>query len=342
MRKLKVLFAVLASAVVMIVPAKAQSATIADTVISLATAPNKEFAILLDAVLAADPSIVTALSDPSAQLTVFAPTDRAFVALLQGLNLSAEQLLANKSLLNNVLKYHVLSGAVDSATARSVDGSFVPTLLTGDDLYVSQSGGFLYVDGSRVITTDIKVGNGIIHVIDTVLVPDRVNDDNATTTALNRLASAIAANELRYRTIAGNVIFNSQAAQPQFTILLAAIQAADPAVLAALEDANGNLTVFAPTDAAFLRAFEALGVTPEQVLADRASLTQILLYHVVPGRALASTLSTGEVATLQGASLDVRVSGRAITVNGARVITPNVPALNGLIHVIDGVLLPPS
>lgn len=231
-----------------------------DIVGSFATRENPEFSILLAAVQAADPSIVEALANPAANLTVFAPTDRAFVALLNGLGLTADQLLANRTLLNNVLRYHVVEGRISAAAAIEAQGNFVPTLLSGDDLLVSASNGVVYVDSSRVITTDVNASNGVIHVIDTVLVPDRVNAANATDAARNRIANAIAQNELGYRTIYGNLL--KFAEDGQFTILLAAVQNADRGVIDALDSLNSNLTVFAPTDAAFLAAFQALGLEP--------------------------------------------------------------------------------
>ncbi len=343
MRKLTVLAVLMLSLVIGLLPAKAQGATIADTVVALATAENKEFSILLDAVLAADPSILAALSDPSASLTVFAPTDNAFLVLLDSLDLTAAELLANKTLLNNVLLYHVVAGAVPAATVLTLENkTFVPTLLTNDDLLVSFAGGSIYVDSSRVIGVDVNASNGVIHVIDSVLVPDRVNGENATARNLSNIAARIDTKELLFRSIVNVVVGNAQNPDaPQFTILLAAIQAADPSILVALDDPNGNLTVFAPTDAAFLAAFKALGVTPEQVLADQAALTDILLYHVVAGRVLSSQLVTGEVTALNGDALDIRVGG-GVRVNNARVVTANIAVANGVIHVIDAVLLPPS
>lgn len=317
----------------------AQGGTIADIVVSFATSENPEFAILLAAVQAADPSIVAALANPDASLTVFAPTDRAFVALLNGLGLSAEQLLANRSLLNNVLRYHVVEGRVSSAAAIEAQGNFVPTLLRGDDLLVSASNGVVYVDSSRVITTDVNASNGVIHVIDTVLVPDGVNGANATAANRARIADAIAQNERGYRTIYGNLLKFAEAGQ--FTILLAAVQNADRGVIDALDSMSSNLTVFAPTDAAFLAAFEALGLEPAAVIADRDLLTTVLLYHVLPGRVFRGDLRTGDVATLQGSTVRI-TAGAAPRVNNARIVQANVPSANGVIHVIDAVLLPPN
>jgi branched-chain amino acid transport system substrate-binding protein len=130
--------------------------------------------------------------------------------------------------------------------------------------------------------------------------------------------------------------------QPEFTLLLTAVASADPAVLEALADPDSNLTVFAPTDAAFTAAIEALGVDPGELLANTELLTNILLYHVVEGSVFSSDLTTMKVPTLLGPELDIVVSESGVTVNGANVVTADVRASNGVIHVIDAVLLPPS
>jgi len=137
----------------------------------------------------------------------------------------------------------------------------------------------------------------------------------------------------------------------EFTTLLAAVGAADPAVLETLSDAEAELTVFAPTDA----AFAALGEdTLISVIADQALLTNILLYHVVPGKVysadvaalLADSMSdTGVMVdtALEGAQYVITVDDESnVFVNDAQIIMTDVDAANGVIHVIDAVLLPPS
>jgi uncharacterized surface protein with fasciclin (FAS1) repeats len=130
--------------------------------------------------------------------------------------------------------------------------------------------------------------------------------------------------------------------QPEFTLLLTVVASADPSILEALADPDSNLTVFAPTDAAFTAAIEALGVDPGALLADTEFLTNVLLYHVVEGSVFSSDLTTMKVPTLLGPELDVVVSESGVTVNGANVVTADIRASNGVIHVIDAVLLPPS
>ena len=127
-----------------------------------------------------------------------------------------------------------------------------------------------------------------------------------------------------------------------FTTLVAAVQAAG---LAETLSGPGPFTVLAPTDAAFAAALDSLGLTAEQLLADQATLSSILTYHVLPGEVPASAVVTmdGETAkTVNGATVTIGVDGDTVTINDATVTSADVPASNGIIHVIDSVLLPPG
>ncbi|MDX1991182.1 MAG: fasciclin domain-containing protein [bacterium] len=147
-------------------------------------------------------------------------------------------------------------------------------------------------------------------------------------------------------TIADIVVASTEGDPAEFTILLAAVGAADPGILESLADPEANYTVFAPTDAAFTAALETLGVTAEDLLADSELVTEILLYHVVPGVFPAEgvvALNGGYLGTaLPGTLLEIVVDeAGAAFVSGAQVITTDIVASNGIIHVIDDVLLPP-
>lgn len=120
----------------------------------------------------------------------------------------------------------------------------------------------------------------------------------------------------------------------QFNTLVKAVQAAG---LVDTLKGKGPFTVFAPTDAAFAKLPAG---TVEALLQDKQKLAQILTYHVVPGKVTASQVKPGAVKTVQGQSLDVRTDGGAVTVDNARVIQADVMASNGVIHVIDSVVLP--
>ncbi|MDX1993407.1 MAG: fasciclin domain-containing protein [bacterium] len=140
-------------------------------------------------------------------------------------------------------------------------------------------------------------------------------------------------------------IVDIAAAEPTFSTLVAAVQAADPAILEALSG-EGPLTVFAPTDDAFAALLEELGLTAEELLGNTELLTTVLLYHVVDGAVLAEdviALDGQEVATLQGESVSIAVVDGGVMLNGSVNVTQtDIVATNGVIHVIDAVLLPPS
>ncbi len=150
--------------------------TIADIVFTSATSSDPEFTILLEAIQNADPAVLETLqgADP---LTVFAPTDAAFGNLLSATGMSADDLLASE-LLTDILLYHVVSGEVDSTSVAGMDGQFVPTLLSGSNIGVSvaDDGTILLNDIVGFVQTDIQADNGVIHVIDDVLLPQSALD----------------------------------------------------------------------------------------------------------------------------------------------------------------------
>jgi transforming growth factor-beta-induced protein len=303
-----------------------QEKTIAQIVVDSAAGDPPQFTVLLAAVQAADPSILAALADENGNLTVFAPTDAAFGQLLSDLNVSAEQLLGNRALLDEVLRYHVLAGEQASGALIALAGSADPTATTlqGDDVTFSLRDGSLFVNESQVITADIQASNGIIHVIDAVLMPPQE------------------------KTIAQIVVDSAAGNPPQFTVLLAAVQAADPSILAALADEDGSLTVFAPTDAAFAQLLSDLNVSAEELLGNRALLTQVLQYHVLAGKFASGDLvmvaqsSHPSITTLLGEDVTFSLRDGSLFVNESQVVTADIMASNGIIHVIDAVLMPPQ
>lgn len=152
------------------------------------------------------------------------------------------------------------------------------------------------------------------------------------------------------QTIAEIVVASTEAETPEFTTLLAAVSAADPAVLEALSDPEAELTVFAPTDAAFAALAEALGEEAfNGVLADQEQLTNILLYHVVEGvfsstdvaAALAEMMDGVTLTMLNGDDATITMTEEGIFINDAQIIMTDIDAANGVIHVIDAVILPP-
>jgi len=137
-------------------------------------------------------------------------------------------------------------------------------------------------------------------------------------------------------------IVDVASAAGDFTVLVEAVKAAG---LAETLSGPGPFTVFAPTDAAFADALKTLGITQEQLLADTAKLKSILTYHVVPGAVMAAdvmTMDGKDVATVAGPPVKVKVDGSTVMVDDATVTAADIEASNGVIHVIDKVLLPPS
>jgi uncharacterized surface protein with fasciclin (FAS1) repeats len=324
-------------ALVAIVPTFAQDeaeVTIAELVVASAGGEAPEFTVLLAAVSAADPSFLELLSNPDASLTVFAPTDAAFTALLEALEVSAEDLLANTDLLNAVLAYHVVPGAFDAEAVVAADGALIGTFLPNSALAISVSDMGVMVNDSTVVAADVLASNGVVHVIDAVLVPEmgdggEMTEMEAPTASIAETVIAAAGDE----------------AAPQFTVLLAAVLAADPSVAEMLTN-GGPYTVFAPTDEAFTALLEAMGVTAEDLLADTELLNAVLAYHVVPGSFDAATVvaAAGEegfsIVTFNGV-LDIAVIDGSVVINeDVTVAATDIYATNGIIHVIDGVLIP--
>ena len=242
--------------------------------------------------------------------TVFAPTDDAFAAIPAE---TLEALLADPEALSQILLYHVLSGEV---MAESVaDGLSVDTL-QGAPVTFSVMDGVAKINDATIVATDIKTANGVIHVIDAVILPP----------------AEAAAEE---PAMATSDIVDTAIAAGNFTTLLAAVQAAG------LEDAlrgEGPLTVFAPTDEAFAKLPAG---TLESLLADPEALADILLYHVAEGKLTAKDVSErGFVTTLLGRPLAFTAMSDGVLVNNANVVAADIEATNGIIHVIDEVLVP--
>ena len=294
---------------------------------------NANTTILEAAVLEADPSIAELLGGDD-QLTVFAPTDAAFEALLGDLGLTAEQLLANTELLNAVLTYHVLAtsvGEVKAAAAISVAQSPVPQNLVptvnGENvaLSISQESGedVLYVNTSRVTGPDVDATNGVIHIIDKVLLPPP-SDLSDTDSTIAEIVTALAGAE-----------------NAEFTTLLAALQTPGAAaLLTAASDVDATLTVFAPTDAAFEALLTDLGITAGDLLND-PNLPAILSQHILGttvGSLTAYAFNGGTVTTLASNNLNVDIQDNALVIEGSTVVEADVEASNGVIHVIDEVI----
>jgi uncharacterized surface protein with fasciclin (FAS1) repeats len=231
--------------------------------------------------------------------TVFAPTDEAFGKLPEG---TVQTLLKpeNKAKLASILKYHVVPGRVPAA---DVVQAGVLNTVEGPSILVSAADGVVRVDGAQVVKADVEASNGVIHVIDEVIMPKDIVQTARTAGTFNTLLAAAGAAGL----------------------------------VEALSDPSAELTVFAPTDAAFEKLPEG---TVETLLKpeNRSKLAAILKYHVL-GREVPLRSGTGK--TLQGGDVPIRYEG-PIRVGGANVVAADIRATNGVVHVIDTVLLPPD
>jgi len=270
------------------------------TIVAVASA-NPDFSTLVSAIQAAE--LVDTLNG-AGPFTVLAPTNAAFNKLPAG---ALTALLANKPALQNLLKYHVVPGKVLAAQVVTLTEA---TTVQGEKVTIRVQNGEVFINDSKVTSTDIPASNGVIHVIDTVLTVPAPQPGN-----IVEIAS-------------GNA---------DFSTLVTAIQAAG---LANTLSGPGPFTVFAPTNAAF-NALPAGAL--QALLANVPELTKTLTYHVVAGRldAAAVTAATS-TASVQGANLSFRVQNGAAYVNQARITITDIAASNGIIHAIDAVLTPPT
>ena len=274
---------------------KNQTSTVADIIVESINHNTLEAAVIA-AGLADDLS-------GEGPFTVFAPTDAAFAALPEG---TVDALLSDpEGELTKILLYHVVSGKAMSGDLS--DGMMIETL-QGKEVKVTINNDGVFINDAKVTVADIEADNGVVHVINAVLLPP-------TNTVVD-------------------VVVNS----PDHTTLEAAVIAAG---LADDLSGEGPFTVFAPTDAAFAALPEG---TVDALLSDpEGELTNILLYHVVSGKAMSGDLSDDMmIETLQGKEVKVTINNDGVFINDAKVTVADIEADNGVVHVINAVLLPPT
>jgi len=311
------LSAVAAPSLAMAQPATARPASQATKNIVEIASETSGFATLVAAVKAA--GLVETLSGPG-PFTVFAPTDEAFAKLPKEL---LESLLKpeNKDILTSILTYHVVPGNVTAADVVKLNSA---KTAQGEDVAIKVDGGNVMVNDAKVTATDIMASNGVIHVIDTVILPPTV-------------AAALAKPAEPAEPMAKDIVDTAVAAG-SFNTLAAALQAAG--LVDALKG-RGPFTVFAPTDAAFAKLPAG---TVEELLKpeNKQKLTDILTYHVVAGNVTADkVVKLKNAKTLNGERVNIKVEDGNVFINDSQVTTPDVMASNGVIHIIDSVLLPP-
>jgi len=268
------------------------------------------FTTLVAAVTAAE--LVDTLKSEG-PFTVFAPTDDAFAALPEG---TVESLLLpeNKQALTDILLYHVVSGSVMAEDVVSLESA---ATVLGKDVAIKVDMGNVYINDAQVIITDIETSNGVIHVIDAVILPP--SEEEA---------------------MMEKTIVDIAVADGRFNTLVAAVTAAD---LVETLSGEGPFTVFAPTDDAFAALPEG---TLESLLLpeNKQVLTDILLYHVISGKVMAAdVVGLSSAPTVLGKDITITVTDGNVYLNDTiQVIITDIEASNGVIHVIDAVLLPPQ
>ena len=310
--------------------------------------------------------LVDALSGEG-PFTVFAPTDDAFDALPEG---TLDAVLADTDLLTSILTHHVAEGSVLSTDLE--DGMIVTTL-NGTELIVTINDNGVMIDNAMVTVADLTADNGVVHVIDAVLIPeDCTNNDelvsdllgtmfiNDCSNLINYLITNYGYSEFEACNWDGQPMFNLESTvasicecscedveAPTTTVVDIIVDSEnhntlETAVVAAgLVDAlsgEGPFTVFAPTDDAFDALPEG---TLDAVLADTDLLTSILTHHVAAGFVLSTDLSDGMmVTTLNGTELMVTIDENGVMIDNAMVTVVDLVADNGVVHVIDAVLIP--
>ena len=235
--------------------------------------------------------------------TVFAPTDAAFAKVPKA---TLDALAADPAKLKAVLLYHVVPGRVTAADVVKLTSA---KTAEGRSLGIKVVNGSVFVDGAQVTMPDVEATNGVIHVIDSVLIPKEAT--------------------------APKTIVQTAVAAGSFKTLASLLKKAG---LVGTLQGKGPFTVFAPTDAAFAKLPKA---TLAALAKNKAKLRSVLLYHVVKGNVSAAKVVTLRSAkTLNGKAVSIRVNGGNVLVGGARVTTADVKASNGVIHVVNKVLIP--
>ncbi|MFZ1703256.1 MAG: fasciclin domain-containing protein [Saprospiraceae bacterium] len=277
--------------------------TIVDLVIE-----NPDFSILEAAVIHA--GVADALKSNS--ITVFAPTNEAFKTI--GINSEADITALDKSTVASILTYHVVPSLVPSTAIATKDNDEV-TMLDGGKAFITKNATGVSVNGSKVTSADVKAENGaIVHIIDGVMI-----------------------NEQR------NIVSIAQA-YPELSFLVAAVLRANEGSTKVVDvlSSAGPFTVFAPTNAAFQAAGFPTIASIQQANPD--VLANILTYHVISARVYSTNLTTGNVPTAQGGNVAINASTGTVKGNGnmtpSNIVNVNIPASNGVVHLINAVLLP--
>ncbi len=315
----KLLFAVLAGSLISLSscdkdddPIVTTTNTITDVVVK-----SSNFSVLKEAVVKANLASTLSGAGP---FTVFAPDNAAFASA--GIN-SATVASLSPTQLSDLLLYHTIGSKILAATVPAGPNAKVTTA-GGDSVFVTRNASGVYVNGIKVAVADIAADNGVIHQL---------------SKALNKPS--------------GNIVATAQSSGSGLDSLVKAIVRAnnapggDPTLIATLSSAT--LTVFAPTNAAFTQLLGALTLTDINDI-PVPTLLAVLRYHVVGGRAFSSDLANGNLGMLAGGNTTINLtngSGGGPTIKGnsngtntSNITGTNIMCRNGVVHVIDRVLLP--
>lgn len=261
---------------------------------------NNNFDILTAAVIQQE--LVPALSNPLGTFTVFAPTDEAFGDLLDALDLTAAELLAFPNL-TDILLYHVLGTVVPSTAVTN--GLIATPLSSSNTIKMTlKSNEDIFANHAQVVLADVNAFNGVVHAIDNVILPFTTVVDVAINNEFSYLVTALIQEEF----------------------------------VPVLSNPLASFTVFAPTN----EAFEDLAAAFETDIAGLLALetlSTVLLYHVIDGAVASTDLANGTVNTLADIAVNVNVDA-GVLINTSTVILADVLAFNGIVHVLDRVLVP--
>jgi uncharacterized surface protein with fasciclin (FAS1) repeats len=284
---------------------------------------NEDFSTLTTAIEIA--GLEDELADPDATYTLFAPTNTAFEALLESMDMTAEDFFADEALVQDYLSYHILP---DMMVTSDIDTALEdqPLLFT-DSLYgalirINTIDGSVFINGNAVVSANIMASNGVIHALGVVLTSPQPIWETLEATASDEEA-------------------------PEFTILTEAIRIAK--LDADLASPDASFTLFAPTDAAFEAAAEALNLAPSDLLADPDFVAAILQGHLVESELtsvdlIAMYVEAGAPFSLDAlnsdATLEISIDDEGLLVGNVRIVEADILTRNGVIHVIDQVLIP--
>lgn len=286
-------------------PATTETNTITDIVVN-----NPNFSMLRTAVVKAGLAETLSGNGP---FTVFAPDNDAFAAA--GITTAVIESLSVEAL-TNILLYHTLGAKVEAANVPAGPNAAVE-MLNGESIFLTRNSSGVFANGIQVKQADVQADNGVIHVISNVLMPP-----------------------------VGNIVETAIANENLSFLVAAVVRASEGDTnVAEVLSSNGPFTVFAPTNQAFIDA--GFPDVASIQAADPNTLTAILTYHVIAARAFSSDLvDGGNLPTVNGGTVQVGLSADAATLDGngnttpSNIIAVNIMTTNGVVHVIDQVLLP--